>query len=72
MNGLRDVYQRKIYALLRMNLAVNRMNKCTDETEKANALRWVNAWLTVSGIRQFKLDSRSKKQIGTPSHAGCG
>jgi len=68
MNALRDVYQRKIYALLRMNLAVNRMNKCVGEEEKANALRWVNAWLTVSGIRQFKLNSHSRKHVGTPSH----
>jgi hypothetical protein len=67
MNALRDVYQRKIYALLRMNLAVNRMNKCVGEDEKANALRWVNAWLTVSGIRQFRLDSRSRKQADAPS-----
>jgi hypothetical protein len=43
------------------------MNKYLDETEKANALRWVNAWLTVSGIRQFRLDSRSRKQADASS-----
>lgn len=69
MNALRDVYQRKIYALLRMNLALNRVKKCTGEAEKANILRWVNAWLAASGIWQFKLDSRSQNHLHTPSDA---
>ena len=59
MAKFRDVYQRKIYALTRMNLALGRMNKSTDDAERAKALLWVNAWLTISGLRQFKLGPKS-------------
>jgi hypothetical protein len=57
----RDVYQRKIYALMRMNLAVARMKKARDEIEREKALSWLNAWLAASGLRQFKLESGYRK-----------
>jgi hypothetical protein len=58
---VRDVYQRKIYALMRMNLAVARMKKATNEMDRAKALAWLNAWLSASGLRRFKLESRHRK-----------
>lgn len=58
---VRDVYQRKIYALVRMNLAVSRMKKATDEIERKKALNWLNAWLAVSGVRQFKIGVKHRK-----------
>lgn len=58
---VRDVYQRKIYALMRMNLAVARMKKARDEIERKKALSWLNAWLAASGLRQFKLESGYRK-----------
>jgi hypothetical protein len=65
---VRDIYQRKIYALMRMNLAVGRMKKAANEVERVKALSWLNAWLCASGLRQFKLESRHRKtQPPTPS-----
>jgi hypothetical protein len=61
MNPVRDIYQRKIYALTRMNLARARFNRSINEVDRAQALRWVNAWLAVTGLRQFKLGSNSRK-----------
>lgn len=57
----RDVYQRKIYTLVRMNLAVARMKKAKGEIERQKALSWLNAWLAASGLRQFKLESGYRK-----------
>ena len=62
MRQSRDVYQRKIYALTRMNQAITRMNRATDELAQAKALRWVNVWLIASGLRQFKIGPRSRKR----------
>jgi hypothetical protein len=57
---VRDVYQRKIYTLMRMNVAVVRMKKATNDIERAKALCWLNAWLSASGLRQFKLESKHR------------
>jgi hypothetical protein len=62
MRPVRDVYQRKIYALVRMNLALTRVNKTTVESEREKALFWVNAWLLASGLRQFKLVPKSRNK----------
>jgi hypothetical protein len=67
----RDVYQRKIYALMRMNLAIARMKKATNEMEQAKALSWLNAWLAASGLRQFKLESGHRKTQPPTSNSDC-
>ena len=67
----RDVYQRKIYALMRMNLAVARMKKATNEIDRAKAVSWLNAWLAASGLRQFKLESGSRKMAPPKSGSEC-
>jgi len=67
----RDVYQRKIYALMRMNLAMARMKKATNEMEQATALSWMNAWLAVSGLRQFKIESGHRKTHPPTSNCDC-
>jgi hypothetical protein len=61
MDLMRDIYQRKVYALLRMNLALARMKKSVNEKERNKALSWVNAWLAISGLRQFKLVPESRR-----------
>jgi len=68
---VRDVYQRKIYALMRMNLAVARMKKTTNDMERAKALSWLNAWLAASGLRQFKLESGYRKTPPLKSSGKC-
>jgi hypothetical protein len=68
---VRDVYQRKIYALMRMNLAVARMKKATNEIDRAKALSWLNAWLLASGLRQFKLGLRHRKTQPPGSSNEC-
>jgi hypothetical protein len=67
----RDVYQKKIYALMRMNLAIARMKKATNELERAKALSWLNAWLAASGLRQFKLQSGYRKTQPPTSSGEC-
>ena len=61
MAAVRDVYQRKIYALIRMNFAITRMNKCKEHGERARACAWVNAWLMASGLRPFKLVPKGRR-----------
>ncbi len=58
---MRDIYQRKLYALLRMNLAMARVKKSVNEDERNKATSWVNAWLATSGLRQFKLGTKSQR-----------
>ena len=55
MAQVRDVYQRKIYALTRMNRALSRMHHANDDGERAKACFWANAWLLGSRLRQFKI-----------------
>ena len=72
MEPCRDVYQRKIYALTRMNRALARMKKAMEEAERAKALCWVNAWLAASGLRQFKLGPPSGKVSRQPQSSLAG
>ena len=51
----RDYYQRKVYALRRMTLAVKRLHRATSEMDRENAKCWVKIWGAVSGIRQGRL-----------------
>jgi len=67
----RDVYQRKIYALMRMNLAIARMKKATNDADRAKALSWLNAWLAASGLRQFKLESGFRKSQSPAPGSEC-
>ena len=51
----RDSYQRKVYAMRRMSLAVMRLGQATSTDEQDKAARWARLWGRISGIRQFKL-----------------
>ena len=51
----RDLYQRKVYAVHRMSLAVMRLSRATSQAEKEKVLFWAKMWGAVGGIRQFKL-----------------
>jgi len=51
----RDIFQRKAYAVHRMNLAAKRLRQATSVDDREKARRWVAMWSAVSGIRQFKL-----------------
>lgn len=62
MSQARDKYQRKVYAVMRMNVAMARLSQSANEAEKAKANSWVAAWKAISGLRQFKLERRTKKQ----------
>lgn len=53
--GRRDIYQRKVYALRRMSLALMRLRQATSQAEKALANCWLKVWASISRIRQFKL-----------------
>jgi hypothetical protein len=58
MKQRRDVYQRKIYAVARMNKAMIRLEQALTKAEKESAAAWVAAWIAISGIRQYKLDRK--------------
>lgn len=62
---MRDIYQRKVYALLRMNRALARVKKSVNENERDKAFSWANAWLAISGLRQFKLGSEPRRRLPT-------
>ena len=51
MSQLRDCYQRKIYAVLRMDRALSRSRQSQTKAEEVNA----EAWAAASGIRHFKI-----------------
>jgi len=71
MKSVRDVYQRKIYALTRMNQALGRLKTSTNEIDRVKALAWVNAWLAASGLRQFKIGPKARKQPPSNSSSSC-
>ena len=58
MKQRRDIYQRKIYAVKRMNLAMIRLEQAVTKAEKESAAAWVAAWIGISGIRQYKLNRK--------------
>lgn len=60
MGERRDVYQRRVYATVRMSLAMARGNKAMSNREKERARRWAAAWGLLAGIRQFKLPHPKK------------
>ncbi len=62
MKQSRDKYQRKVYGVVRMDLAMARLNNSANEAERAKATFWVAAWMAISGLRQFKLERRSGKK----------
>jgi hypothetical protein len=58
MHHSRDFYQRKVYAVQRMNLAIIRESKGKTNAEKRQAAFWVAAWAAISGLRQFKIERK--------------
>ena len=58
----RDKYQRRVYAVVRMNLAMIRLTNGADHVEREKAAFWIAAWMAISGLRRFKLEKRSPKQ----------
>lgn len=53
----RDIYQRKSYALRRLGLALDRLNRATSTADREKAASWIEIWTTISGIRQFRLSN---------------
>jgi hypothetical protein len=51
----RDIFQRKVYATYRMNLAARRAILASTPAEQDRARVWEAVWSAASGIRQFKL-----------------
>ncbi|RYZ88921.1 MAG: hypothetical protein EOP04_08210 [Proteobacteria bacterium] len=57
----RDIYQRKIYAMRRMSLAVIRLSQAMSLAEQDKARRWIKMWGTVSAIHEAKLKNGGYK-----------
>ena len=55
MMNRRDIFQRKAYAIYRMNLAARRAVLAGTPAEQEKARVWEAVWSAVSGIRRFKL-----------------
>lgn len=55
----RDFAQRKVYSVIRISLAIIRLNKATTEIERDKAGQWLWAWVSFSGTRYVK----SKRNI---------
>lgn len=51
----RDTYQRRAYAMRRLSLATERLNRATSKDDRENACFWIEMWGAISGVRQFKL-----------------
>lgn len=51
----RDTFQRKAYAIHRMNLAAQRLSQVTAMADREKAKCWIAMWSAVSGLRQYKL-----------------
>jgi hypothetical protein len=55
MRYLRDSHQRRVYAMRRLSLAVDRMIRATQPADEEQAMRWVDAWSTVAGLASAPL-----------------
>jgi hypothetical protein len=51
----RDTFQRKAYAIHRMNSAAQRLMQATDAADRDNARAWMDRWCAASGLRRFRL-----------------
>jgi hypothetical protein len=56
MEQRRDNYQRKVSAMRRMVLALERQTQAESVAEKELVERWVLLWGVVAGIRRFPLE----------------
>lgn len=56
MQQRRDSYQRKVSAMRRMVLALERQVKADSVADKELAKRWVLLWGVAAGIRRFPLE----------------
>jgi len=67
MSSRRDIFQRKAYAIQRMNLAARRLTQATSVADRQKASRWITMWSLISGLRQFKLGNGggSRRKGGT-------
>jgi hypothetical protein len=78
MKERRDIFQRKVAATRRMDMAMARLTKAISIAEKEQANRWVAAWGSIASIRQFKLERPGKKrvprlgQLGQPGRFDSG
>jgi hypothetical protein len=52
----RDSFQRKVSAMRRMVLALDRQAQADSITEKELAKRWVSLWGAIAGVRRFPLE----------------
>ncbi len=56
MQPRRDSFQRKVSAMRRMVLALDRQAHADSITEKELAKRWVSLWGAIAGVRRFPLE----------------
>jgi hypothetical protein len=52
--------QRKVYGVIRIGLAIIRLNKATTEIERDKAGQWVWAWVSLTGTRHVKPKRNTK------------
>jgi hypothetical protein len=58
----RDSFQRKVSAMRRMVLALDRQVQADSITEKELAKRWVSLWGAIAGVRRFPLEKPGRLQ----------
>lgn len=56
MRHRRDSFQRKISAMHRMVLALDRQARTDSVNEKLLAGQWVSLWGAIAGVRRFPLE----------------
>ena len=56
MQPRRDSFQRKVSAMRRMVLALDRQTQSNSIAEKELARRWVSLWGAIAGVRRFPLE----------------
>ena len=60
MKSKRDFCQRKVYVVIRVSLAIIRLNKAETEAERKNASAWLVAWVSFGGRRWSKAEQNIK------------
>lgn len=62
MTPTQDFGQRKVYGIVHVSLAIIRLGKGGNKTEKEKAGDWVFAWLSFGGVRRSKADRNLDKE----------
>lgn len=62
MRAPRDFCQRKVYGVIRVSLAMNRLSKAETQAERQKASDWLVAWISFGGLRRLRQTEMVSKE----------